>query len=57
MFYGGVAINQQIKQLKENPPHIIVGCPGRLHELIKSGYIKLNNIQYFVVDECDRMLS
>jgi len=42
--------------LQNNPPHIIVGCPGRLHELVRNGYIKLNNVKYFVVDECDKML-
>jgi ATP-dependent RNA helicase UAP56/SUB2 len=43
--------------LKTFRPHIVVGCPGRTLELVRNGHLKLNNVKFFVVDECDRMLS
>lgn len=39
------------------PPNIIVGCPGRLLDLVKQGALDLSKIKYFVVDECDRVFN
>jgi len=57
VFYGGEPIADQQKVLKNEPPHIVVGTPGRILDLIQKGYLKLENLRYFVLDECDKMLE
>lgn len=54
---GGESRNDQIKSLKKDNPIIVVGTPGRLNDLIESGFLALENIKYFVLDEADRMLD
>lgn len=54
--YGGVPI-QTNKDLLKTEPHIIIGTPGRVLQLIKEKELKTNNIKHFVLDECDQMLS
>jgi len=53
---GGVNINGQIRQVKRNP-HIIIGTPGRLKDLINRGVLRLHDIDTLVLDEADRMLD
>ncbi|KAH9393531.1 ATP-dependent RNA helicase ddx39a [Tyrophagus putrescentiae] len=40
-----------------NPPHIVVGTPGRILALIRSKKLNLKNIKHFILDECDKMLE
>ncbi len=54
--YGGAAIHNQIKSLKK-PQHIIIATPGRLIDLIKRKAIKLDKLQFLVLDEADEMLN
>lgn len=54
--YGGVGQNPQVKSLNRGV-EILVATPGRLLDLIKQGYIKLQNVEIFVLDEADRMLD
>ena len=51
---GGSLIEED---LKINPPHIIVGCPGRVYDMIKRHYIFTNKLKLVVLDEADEMLS
>lgn len=55
--YGGVNEDAQILQLTNNPPHVIVGTPGRTEALIKKGKIKVDNLKFFIIDECDKVLE
>lgn len=58
VMYGGQPINDHVKSLKGlNPPHVIVGTPGRILALTKRKDIDLSNLQIFVLDECDKMLE
>ncbi len=54
--YGGAAIANQIKALKK-PTQIVVATPGRLLDLIKRKAVKLEEVQYVVLDEADEMLN
>jgi len=36
---------------------ILIATPGRLLDLMQQGFVKLNNIEHFVLDEADRMLD
>lgn len=53
--YGGTSISTQISDLKKGVD-IVVGTPGRILDLIERKVLKLNEIQYFVLDEADEML-
>jgi ATP-dependent RNA helicase RhlB len=55
-FYGGVGYAQQEKLLKENA-QILVGTPGRVLDLNKSGKMNLMEISFLVLDEADRMFD
>ena len=57
LLVGGTSTDNDIKQLKETPPHIIVGCPGRIHDMLRRKHIKLDAIKLVVLDEADEMLS
>lgn len=53
---GGANSARQIEKLKKKPT-IVVGTPGRLNELARSGKLKLREIETIVLDECDQLLS
>ena len=56
LIIGGQPIEKDIKGLKDNP-HIICGCPGRIHDMIKRKHIKIHEINIMIIDEADEMLS
>eukprot|EP00349_Pseudokeronopsis_sp_Brazil_P012478 CAMPEP_0202978068 /NCGR_PEP_ID=MMETSP1396-20130829/84619_1 /ASSEMBLY_ACC=CAM_ASM_000872 /TAXON_ID= /ORGANISM="Pseudokeronopsis sp., Strain Brazil" /LENGTH=397 /DNA_ID=CAMNT_0049716933 /DNA_START=130 /DNA_END=1326 /DNA_ORIENTATION=- len=58
VIFGGAPIGDQIKKLNGlQPPHIIVGTPGRVLQLVKRKEMDLSNVSIFVLDECDKMLE
>lgn len=56
VFYGGVGYGRQREALK-NGVDILVATPGRLLDHMQEGAIKLDHIQFLVLDEADRMLD
>lgn len=56
VIYGGVKQNSQVHALKSGVD-ILVATPGRLLDLIQQGFISLDHIQIFVLDEADQMLD
>jgi superfamily II DNA/RNA helicase len=58
-FVGGIDKKHDVNMLKDAStcPHIVIGTPGRLADLMQGGQLKLDKIQYFVVDECDKVLD
>jgi len=54
--FGGAAITNQISALRK-PTQIVIATPGRLIDLIKRKAIKLDQVQYVVLDEADEMLN
>lgn len=53
---GGTPIKPQIERLKFDT-HIVVATPGRLADLVKRNAINIKNINYFILDEADEMVS
>jgi superfamily II DNA/RNA helicase len=51
---GGSSIENDISNI---PSHIIVGCPGRVYDMIRRGQIDLSKLKLVVLDEADEMLS
>lgn len=56
VIFGGVSQRPQVEALKRGID-ILVATPGRLNDLINQGFIKLADIEIFVLDEADRMLD
>jgi translation initiation factor 4A len=54
---GGTSIQETAAEIKANCPHIIVGCAGRIYDMIKRRYINVSKVKTFVLDEADEMLS
>ncbi len=54
--FGGVSQFTQTQQLKRGVD-ILVATPGRLLDLVQQGHIKLDKVEYFILDEADRMLD
>ena len=53
-FYGGVSFTPQLKVLRRGVD-VAVACPGRLADLVRRGNIVLDEVEFVVVDEADRM--
>lgn len=56
VIFGGVGQQPQVESLKRGVD-ILVATPGRLNDLIGQGFITLNHLEIFVLDEADRMLD
>jgi len=54
---GGSSINEDSEDIRKNPPHIIVGCSGRVYDMIRRRYINTNKLKLVILDEADEMLS
>lgn len=56
VIFGGVKQGAQVQQLKRGVD-VLVATPGRLLDLINQGYIRLDKLTHFVLDEADHMLD
>lgn len=56
MIIGEVNIKRQVENLKSKP-HIVVGTPGRILELIQMKKIKAHQVKTIIIDEGDKLLS
>jgi superfamily II DNA/RNA helicase len=56
LLIGGTATARQIEKLKSKP-HVVVGSPGRIVELLERGKLKTTYLRAIVVDEADRLLQ
>ena len=56
VIFGGVSQKPQVKSLRSGID-ILVATPGRLLDLIEQGFIQLESVEFFVLDEADRMLD
>jgi len=56
VIFGGVNQAGQVQELKRRND-ILVATPGRLLDLMGQGYIRLKDVEFFVLDEADRMLD
>ncbi|MGZ6525480.1 MAG: DEAD/DEAH box helicase, partial [Tumebacillaceae bacterium] len=53
---GGANIDRQLERLKEKP-HIVVGTPGRVNDILKRKKMKVHEVKSITVDEVDQMLD
>ncbi len=56
VIFGGVSQGNQTRALQQGVD-ILIATPGRLMDLMNQGFVKLHTIEFFVLDEVDRMLD
>ena len=56
-YVGGTDKLRQIEKLKVAQPHVVIGTPGRIYDLVKSGDLAIYTAKIFVVDEADMTLD
>jgi ATP-dependent RNA helicase RhlE len=56
VIFGGVSQHSQVANIRRGID-ILVATPGRLLDLMQQGHVSLRDIQYFILDEADRMLD
>jgi len=55
--YGGSIIEDSSSFSNKNVPHVICGCPGRVHDMMRRDKISSKKIKLVILDEADEMLS
>lgn len=53
---GGAALKRQVEKLKLRP-QLVIGTPGRIHELLKLRKLKLHDVRQVVIDEADQVFQ
>ncbi len=56
VIFGGVTQNPQVDVLR-NGVDVLIATPGRLLDLMNQGHLSLRDVEFFVLDEADRMLD
>lgn len=54
---GGTRVNDDIRIFREEVPHVVVGTPGRVYDMIQRRVLGTAAVKTFCVDEADEMLS
>lgn len=57
LLVGGTSTEEDVSLLKNDIPQVIVGCPGRIHDMLRRRHINPQHIKLLVIDEADEMLS
>ena len=56
-FIGGTDKQRQVDKLTQKQPHVAIGTPGRLHDLINQNALLSHTAKYMVIDEADMTLD
>ena len=54
---GGRSTDKDIEILKTQTPEVVVGCPGRIFDMLKRKHLKTKDINCIIIDEADELLS
>lgn len=54
---GGTQVNEDIRIFQNETPHVVVGTPGRVYDMIQRRALGTTSIKTFCLDEADEMLS
>jgi translation initiation factor 4A len=57
LLIGGTSTDTDIQALSSHNPHVLIGCPGRIHDMMRRRKLNLRMCRIIVVDEADEMLS
>jgi superfamily II DNA/RNA helicase len=56
-FVGGSSVAEDLRTIETDGPHVVVGTPGRILDLIRRRYLETSYVKILVIDEADEMLS
>ena len=51
LLIGGTSIDTDIQTLSSSNPHILIGCPGRIHDMMRRKKLNLRTCKIIIVDE------
>ena len=57
LLVGGTSIDEDVHNLKNNIPHVIAGCPGRIYDMMRRNTFDTKKVKIVVLDEADEMFS
>ena len=57
LLIGGTSTEDDVTDLKANGPQVLIGCPGRVHDILRRQPAVGRGMQMLVLDEADEMLS
>ena len=57
LLIGGTSTEDDVSDLKANGPQVIIGCPGRVHDILRRQPAIGRGMQMLILDEADEMLS
>jgi ATP-dependent RNA helicase DeaD len=55
--FGGTSYDAQIRAIKKDQPHVVVGTPGRTMDLMRKKILQLGMADFMILDEADEMLN
>jgi len=57
LLVGGEGVDKDMRLLAEKPPHVVIGCTGRIYDMIRRNALKVESLKITIVDEADEMLD
>ena len=57
LLIGGNALRDDLREIEHVVPHVVVGTPGRIFDVVRRRYLELTGLRLIVLDEADEMLS
>lgn len=57
LLVGGTSTDDTIKSLQDDKPHVVVGCPGRVYDMLRRKKLSPSALRLIVLDEADEMFS
>jgi len=57
LLVGGTSTEADANKLQTDTPHIVAGCPGRVHDMLRRKKLISSNLKLIILDEADEMLS
>jgi translation initiation factor 4A len=57
LLVGGTSTEADANKLLSDTPHIVAGCPGRVHDMLRRKKLVSSNLKLIILDEADEMLS
>ena len=57
LLVGGTSTDADSEQLMNNAPHVVIGCPGRIHDMMRRKRFHTKDLRLVIMDEADEMLS
>lgn len=57
LLIGGTSTDDNIQMLRDKTPQIVIGCPGRIHDMLKRKRLSATHFRLLIIDEADELLS